>query len=616
MALELYDRVKETTTTTGTGTLTLAGAVTGFRTFGSVLADADTTYYAVDGGAEWEVGLGTVGSSGTTLARTQVISSSNSNNAVNFSAGTKTVFVTTPAALFSTAVATFLATPSSANLATLLSDDAFSMSDVELGAIAGLTSAANKFPYFTGSGTAALADLSANMRTFLTTPSAANFAAVVSDDTFSLADAELGAIAGLTSAADKFPYFTGAGTAALADLSSAMRTFLTTSSSANFAAVLSDETGSSGGFVRATGPSMAGILYSTSATVSAAGTTQGAGTVLTSDFNVLTTVTGAANAVVLPGAAAGLTVTIVNADSADAAQVFPASGDNIDALSANAAFSLAAGQSATFRAISASQWYSTRIESTAVAALSGTVGVTQGGTGSTTQFTAGSVVFAGASGVYTQDNANFFWDDTNNRLGIGTASPVNPLDVVANANSTLVMSIRNGNTGASAAAVTQWATGTANAYTQFGTFDVGGSPTGGMGAGSGILNFYYDMPTHIFRTAAGSQLAHLSSTGLLMSVPTTSGPINYAADAQASDTYVITLAPVPAAYTQGMPIYFKANTANTGAATLNVNGLGARAIVKGLNTALATNDILAGMICHVVYDLANTNFILMNPRTL
>jgi hypothetical protein len=55
--------------------------------------------------------------------------------------------------------------------------------------------------------------------------------------------------------------------------------------------------------------------------------------------------------------------------------------------------------------------------------LGGTLGVANGGTGTGTAFTAGSIVFAGASGVYSQDNANLFWDDSNNRLGIGTTSP-------------------------------------------------------------------------------------------------------------------------------------------------------------------------------------------------
>jgi hypothetical protein len=69
---------------------------------------------------------------------------------------------------------------------------------------------------------------------------------------------------------------------------------------------------------------------------------------------------------------------------------------------------------------------------TGTVTLAGTLNVANGGTGTSTAFTTGSVVFAGASGTYTQDNANFFWDDTNNRLGIGTTSPTRTVDVVGN----------------------------------------------------------------------------------------------------------------------------------------------------------------------------------------
>jgi len=97
MALTISDRIKETTTTTGTGTYTLGGAVTGFETFTANLSNSDTTYYCCTDNSDFEVGLGTFTSSGTTLARTTVISSSNSNSAVNWGAGTKTVFCTLPA---------------------------------------------------------------------------------------------------------------------------------------------------------------------------------------------------------------------------------------------------------------------------------------------------------------------------------------------------------------------------------------------------------------------------------------------------------------------------------------------------------------------------------------
>ena len=100
MALVVNDRVKETSTTTGTGTFSLAGAVTGFETFVAGIGNSNTTYYAIvnTNNGEFEVGLGTV-TDGTpdTLARTTIISSSNSDSAVDFSSGTKNVFVTLPA---------------------------------------------------------------------------------------------------------------------------------------------------------------------------------------------------------------------------------------------------------------------------------------------------------------------------------------------------------------------------------------------------------------------------------------------------------------------------------------------------------------------------------------
>lgn len=97
MALVLANRVRETTTTTGTGTVTLAGAVTGYQSF-SVIGNANTTFYAIagQGTSEWEVGIGTYTLSGTTLARTTILASSNAGSAVSFSAGTKDVFVTYP----------------------------------------------------------------------------------------------------------------------------------------------------------------------------------------------------------------------------------------------------------------------------------------------------------------------------------------------------------------------------------------------------------------------------------------------------------------------------------------------------------------------------------------
>ena len=100
MALVINDRVKETSTTTGTGAMTFAGATSGFETFAAGIGNLSTTYYAIVNTTtptEWEVGLGTLAGDSSTITRTTPISSSNSDSAVDFGAGTKEIFCTLPA---------------------------------------------------------------------------------------------------------------------------------------------------------------------------------------------------------------------------------------------------------------------------------------------------------------------------------------------------------------------------------------------------------------------------------------------------------------------------------------------------------------------------------------
>ena len=85
----------------------------------------------------------------------------------------------------------------------------------------------------------------------------------------------------------------------------------------------------------------------------------------------------------------------------------------------------------------------------------------------------------------------------------------------------------------------------------------------------------------------------------------------YAADSGSNDTYAITLDPAPTAYTTGMVVQFKANTVNTGAATLNCNSLGAKTIKKNYNSDLSDGDIKANQIVTVIYD--GTNFQMLSP---
>ena len=99
MALVINDRVKVNATTTGTGAFTLGATQTGFESFGEAIGNNNTTYYCIfnQGTDQFEVGLGTLNANSTTLTRTTVLTSSNSDNAVDFTSGTKDVFCTLPA---------------------------------------------------------------------------------------------------------------------------------------------------------------------------------------------------------------------------------------------------------------------------------------------------------------------------------------------------------------------------------------------------------------------------------------------------------------------------------------------------------------------------------------
>lgn len=99
MALVINDRVKESSSTTGTGTFALAGIVQGFETFLAGIGNSNTTYYAAyeAGTNNWEVGLGTLDGSSANLARTTVLTSSNSDSLVNFTSGGLEIFCTLPA---------------------------------------------------------------------------------------------------------------------------------------------------------------------------------------------------------------------------------------------------------------------------------------------------------------------------------------------------------------------------------------------------------------------------------------------------------------------------------------------------------------------------------------
>jgi hypothetical protein len=176
----------------------------------------------------------------------------------------------------------------------------------------------------------------------------------------------------------------------ITSLGTGVATWLGTPSSANLAAAVTDETGT-GALVFATAPALSAPTFSTSATVTAGTNAQGQGAIA-SDFNVITTAAANPSGVTLPTATTGRKVIIVN-KGANPVNVYPATGAAIDALAANAAISLPVGEILEFNASSTTQWYSTINSATSVDALVGTVAATSGGTGQSS-YAVGDLLFA------------------------------------------------------------------------------------------------------------------------------------------------------------------------------------------------------------------------------
>jgi hypothetical protein len=97
MALVIYDRVQQTGTANTTVSFTLTATPTGYQSF-SVIGNGNTTFYSANDGTNWEVGIGTY-STGGTLTRTTILSSSNNGSAVSTFGASVTVFCDYPASL-------------------------------------------------------------------------------------------------------------------------------------------------------------------------------------------------------------------------------------------------------------------------------------------------------------------------------------------------------------------------------------------------------------------------------------------------------------------------------------------------------------------------------------
>jgi hypothetical protein len=451
MALVVKDRVQESTTTSGTGTLTFTGPIPGFQTFSSSIGNGNVTFYTIhDTTAQvWEVGVGTVGAG--TLSRDTVLSNSSGTTAlINLAGNSSNVFCTYPAEKSINYDVNGVATIGEV------------LGYADTGIVGSFASTVAGYNQVVVQNKSTAANASSNLN--------------VSNDagTASANYAELGINSSTFTGTGSFN-IAGASYVASASTDLTLGTygaynvhFVTNSSTTDAMTIFNNGGISLGGFANPGIGNMAASKFvpGYTAITSAAGTTvltaasnyyqnllgsttqtfelpdattllEGTTFIFDNDSSgTLTVVDNATGPIeTIPGGAASF---VYLADNATVAGTWrrhaflPASYD-FNATTAN--FGTATITNATWNGNTIGTAYggtglttfsaaNNALYSTGASTLTaGTLPIAAGGTGTATAFTTGSVVFAGASGTYSQDNANFFWDDTNNYLGIGTTSP-------------------------------------------------------------------------------------------------------------------------------------------------------------------------------------------------
>jgi hypothetical protein len=473
MALVLKDRVQEVSTTSGTGTLTLSGAVAGFQTFSTAIGNGNTTFYTIfDNTAYvWEVGIGTVGAG--TLARTTVLSNSSGNTSpINLAGNSVFVWCDYPSEKSVNLDASGNVTP----LGTIASG-------TWQGTTVGVSYGGTGVTASSGANSVVLRDANQNIQVNSVTQNLTSTVSAGGTTTLTPASPHFQILTGTTTQTFKLPDATSlvVGSAWIFDNDSTGNLYVTdnangpidTVAPGGYTTVFLETNGTVAGEWGKFGMIPSEVNWGTNSldlggsTLITNGTWNGTtigtaygGTGLTSfsaaNYALYSTSSSALTAGTLPVAAGGsgaVTFTangVVYGDGTNPLGV-TAAGTTGQVLLANTGSAPTWGSVPSTGAVTSFQTSLSGLTpstaTTGAVTLAGTLGVGSGGTGTSTAFTTGSVVFAGASGVYSQDNANLFWDDTNNRLGIGTASPQRTLDISSTAQ--VISVFRSSNAGGS-----------------------------------------------------------------------------------------------------------------------------------------------------------------------